>query len=233
MADRDFEKEAVAEDAVRAAYKTWIQTRIETIHRQVTAHDVLRRNGVDLKYGDRHEQISCPFHGVDTKPSARVYPESTRSPSHVWCFVCQEHWDAISLWKKFADHSGSFTGLLRDIEQAYGISVPESPMDHYAEHQEAQADYELEAVLDLIDACNRRLKSVRPAFDMQSFNKLSVALDRVTYQVQERKLALPKAKGVLIKILERTESVLRAAPCSGSDVVDGRCYDARCPQHGV
>lgn len=211
MAERDFKKEAIAEETARAAYKLWIKTRIETIRNQVTAHDVLRRHGIDLKYGGRHEQISCPFHGKDTKPSARVYEETARSPSHVWCFVCQEHWDSISLWRKFNAFEGKFTALLRDIEQAYGILVPESPMEHYAQY-ESEENYELDEVLDLIQICDRRLKKDRVAFDMAGFNKLSVALDRVNYQVQEKKLPLLKAKNVLLSILEKIGAKVRACP---------------------
>jgi len=212
MSDRNFYKEAQAEDAGRAAYRQWIASRIENIHRIVTAHDVLRRNGVDLKYSDRHEQFSCPFHGRDNKPSARVYGETARGPSHVWCFVCQERWDAISLWRKFNNLDGKFTAVLRDIEQVYGIDVPESPLDHYAEYEGVPEDYILSEVRDLLNTCDNRLKNARSAFDFTSFSKLSVALDRVKYQVDEKKLPLDKAKEVLTSILDKVGARVRACP---------------------
>lgn len=203
---RDFQqeafREAVVEDERRQMYKTWIASRIETIHRAVTAHDVLRRNGVKLRYGDRVEQISCPFHGRDNKPSARVYPESSKGPSGVWCFVCQERWDAIGLWRKFGDFTGKFTALLRDIEQAHGIVPPESPREHFAEYEQPE-DYALDEVKHLLSICDRRLTLARKAFDLEGFMRVSVALDRLRHQVDHKTLPLPKANEVLHTILAK------------------------------
>lgn len=208
---RDFAKEVRQEDAAQNAIRQWIGARIAAIHMHVTAHDVLRRNGIDLRYSDKEEQFSCPFHGKDTKPSARVYPETARSHSHVWCFVCQQSWDVLSLWRKFNDFTGKFTALLRDIEQTYGIALPESPFEQLADC-EAPEDYALDEVKDLLSICDRRLKSARKAFDMQAFFKLSIALDRIRYQVEERTLATPKAKDVLGTILTKIGERVRQCP---------------------
>jgi DNA primase len=215
MPERDFTKEAFQEAELESeqqqAYKTWIAGRIEAIHRRVSAHEVLRRNGVGLKYGGRVEQFSCPFHGQDNKPSARVYGETERSPSHVWCFVCQKRWDAIGLWQKFTGFEGRFSSLLRDIEQTYGIEIPESPQQYQSEHK-VQDTTAMDEVLKLLDICDSRMTKSRPAFEMTGYYKLSVALDRVRYQLDERRIKPVEAKAILHTILEKISAKVRACP---------------------
>ncbi len=169
----------------------WMRARIETIHRTVTAHDVLRRNGVILRYTDREEQFSCPFHGRDTKPSARVYADSARGPSHAWCFVCQERWDCIGLWKKFEGFEGPFGRLLRDIERSHGIVPAEGPPP---EEAEAEDDLALAELVKLSGICERRLRGARPLFDMKGYLVLGTVLDRLMTRVEERKTTPEKAK---------------------------------------
>lgn len=209
--NRDFKKEIVAEEASRAAFKLWVATRIENIHARVSARDVLVRFGTQLKYGSKEEQFSCPFHGQDTKPSARVYEETARGPSAVWCFVCQEYWDAIRLWRKFTEFTGGFTALLREIESEYNIPVPESPMQHYADYQGPDT-YALDEVYHLMGICSRRLKSGRKAFDFESFSKVSILLDRLKLQVDEKRLGPAQAKPILEATLDKIGARIRACP---------------------
>ena len=78
------------------AYKAWVMERVEAIKSRVSAHDILRHNGVDLKFGsgDKAESIICPFH-ADNKPSAKVHPTIGNSPSALYCFTCQARWDVF------------------------------------------------------------------------------------------------------------------------------------------
>ncbi|MCW4026127.1 MAG: CHC2 zinc finger domain-containing protein, partial [Candidatus Bathyarchaeota archaeon] len=39
-------------------------------------------------------QISCPFHGPDSAPSARVFPAS----NSMYCWACNKSWDVIDYW---------------------------------------------------------------------------------------------------------------------------------------
>lgn len=48
-------------------------------------------------------QISCPFHGQDTHPSARVYPDT----NSFRCFTCSKSWNAVTFW---AEANDWFTG---------------------------------------------------------------------------------------------------------------------------
>lgn len=210
MTPRNYRQEAEREVRSTDGSKRWVKARIEAIHERVTAHDVLRRHGVPLKYGDDHEeQFSCPFHGTDTKPSARVYPSSLRGPSHAWCFVCQERWDVMALWKKFNGFEGRFTLLLARIEQEYGITPPEAPpTDDY----EDTDDPEVAELISLFEICERRLKLAKPAFEMQGFLTVGSVLDRLYDSVENHGITFTQAKEQLQKVLDKIGEKVRSCP---------------------
>lgn len=206
---RNFLGEAQRESDDKEAAKRWYQVRVEAVLQNVTAHDVLRRNGINLKQSssDREEQFACPFHGRDRKPSARVYPDTVRGPSHVWCFVCQERWDVIKLWKKFGDSEARFTRVLGEIERAFGILPPERPP---AAHEMEEEDPELIEVDTLFHLCECRLLEAREAYEMQGYLTAGSILDKLHYEVEEGITKPSKAKPVLQRLLDRIGIRVRA-----------------------
>lgn len=206
---RDYQGEAFQEHEAREASRRWIQARVEAIRKSVSAHDILRRNGIKLRYNeDREEQFSCPFHGVDTHPSARVYPETVRGPSHVWCFVCHQNWDAIALWKKFGGGESKFTRVLAEIERAFGITPPERPptpaeMADYVDPEVVQTEM-------MFDVCERRLRSAKVSFDMKGHLTVGSILDRVRYQFEHGKVSVEKTKTILQQVLDKIGAKVRA-----------------------
>jgi hypothetical protein len=214
-----------SKDRLSGALKEWYQQRVEAIHLRVSAYDVLRHNGIELKQNadDRAEQISCPFHGKDTDPSCRIYPgDGVENPSHVWCFVCQEpHWDAIGLWRKFngGRDNCSFTQALSGIEQAYGLETPPPPDGKTV--QEVQRKTEEEESLDefkkLYMATERRLISCKDSYrymkDLQGYLAAGSALDKIRYRVVEVK-AWPASKGTktLEQLLEKIREKVGQCP---------------------
>lgn len=203
----NYERQALAEDLQRQRFKEWTKLRINQIHSRVTAHDVLRRNGYTLRSNDGTEQISCPFHGRDNKPSARVFAADANGRTGVWCYVCNEQWDCISLWRKFTDWTGKFSGLLFDIEQAYGLERPENMPEISFEDDH---DYVYDELRHLVNACDRRLVSGKHAFDMEGFLKLSVAIDRIRAQADARKIKPEQGNAILRTILEKIGAKVRA-----------------------
>lgn len=210
------EESAKRQTAAEQARRAWVAQRIENIHQHVTAYDVLARNNVVLRYGDdREEQFSCPFHGRDRRPSARVYPVSARSPSHAWCFVCQERWDAITLWSKFNQFDDKpFTVVLSDIERAFQIPVPEMSADaHLVEDTSGVALEEFDA---LYEVAERRLKNAAPAFkyldDLTGFLKAGSVLDKLRYRVDECVVKPSRGEQVLRQLLERIAAKERQCP---------------------
>lgn len=200
-----FEDEARQEIAKTDAYKQWVRARVAAIHERISAADVLRQNGVRLRYGgNKPEQISCPFHGKDNRPSARFHPGEGRSPSGIWCFVCNKRWDAIGLWREFAGFEGSFGGLLRTIERAYGIDPPDAPA---LQADEPEEDVEL---AQLFEACERRLRNGKRAFTLDSFAVVSSVLERLYFRTEKGTIAAGEAKAILRKTLDRIGEKERA-----------------------
>ena len=203
-----FEDEARKEIEQSDGYTRWMRARVDALHHRVSAGDVLRENGVNLRYGGaRPEQISCPFHGQDVNPSARYHPEEGRSKAGIWCFVCNKRWDAIGLWKQFRGFEGSFGSLLRSMERAYGLEPPEAPPESVAE--EAEDDVEL---AQLFEVCERRLRGAKRAFTMEGYLTLCSILERLYFRVEKGGIKLTAAKAILRKALDKIGAKERECP---------------------
>lgn len=206
-------REALRDAERNDQYREWVRQRTEVLKSSVTAHDLLRHFGVMLRYGgsDNEEQISCPFHGKDTDPSARLYPESARSASGLWCFVCQERWDIFALWKKFNnDPDAKFTQVLFGLEKAFGIITPEGPAADWT-YKKAGPTEEEEDVLALLEVCESRLRQAKPAFDMRGFLLVGKLLDGLHVGVQERTVATEDADKRARLILDKIGEKIRNA----------------------
>jgi hypothetical protein len=212
VTSRPYKHETFQENESRSAIFRWLQARAGTIRDRVSAHDILRRNGVKLRYssGDREESFSCPFHGVDTHPSARVYPSTATGASHVWCFVCQEHWDVIKLWQKFSGAEHKFSRSLYEIERTFGITVSERPPT-----PSEMADYvdpDTEHCQELLDICERRLGSAKNVFDMKSHLLLGSILDRVRYEFERAVKTPPQTLVILQQIQDKITAKEKQCP---------------------
>jgi CHC2 zinc finger len=197
------------------AEKRWFRQRITAIHAEVTAYDVLRRNGVQLQQSgdDREEQFSCPFHGVDKKPSARIYPEKDDSPSHVWCFVCQEpRWDAIGLWQKF--NNLSLGQAVHRLEREFNLETPEAP-DHDELDEAPRVAENKEAFKKAYMVCEARLLACKPAYrmqkDMAGYLTAGSILDRTKARVDTG--VWPPEKGIGVLEALRGRIVEKATKC--------------------
>lgn len=206
-------QQAVQDEQRFQARKEWFQLRVEQIHRNITAYDVLSRHGVSLQ-GRGEEQFSCPFHGRDEKPSARIYPESPRSPSHAWCFVCQERWDAISLWRKFAGDDKPFSRVLTEIERSYGLETPDIPKE--LRGQEGFRNKSLDAFDALLRTCEARLLTAKGAYrhfnDLVGYLSASSILDKVQHRVSEGTLDPDRGIESLKRLLEKIGEKIRSCP---------------------
>lgn len=213
-------KKVASESAVEQARREWVKNRIGQIHRNVSAFDVLSRRGVTLSTtGGREEQFSCPFHGQDKKPSARIYPESARSPSHAWCFVCQERWDAIALWRKFNGDSEEvpFSRTLSEIEQAYGLPKLDMPKELRGIGEDGPADDRLFIAFDnLVDVCENRLRLAKSAYqkldDLVGYLSASSVLDKIRHRVDRYQVDPEKGMTILRQLLTKIGEKVQACP---------------------
>jgi len=206
-------EDSAARDIERdQAFLRWLHARIEAVHRQVTAVDVLARHSISLRYGgNRAEQMFCPFHGNARTPAARYHPNNGSDPDHVWCFVCNERWDCIHLFRKFENlTSDKFSAGLRAMERAYGITPPEKPP---AAAEDEPDDIERRKVEEYFALADFRLKESREAFDMRGYFTVGSVLDRLRWQFENGKLMAPAALAALTKINDKiTEKAKAHAP---------------------
>ena len=203
-----FEDEARKELGQADQHSRWMKARVEALHNKVSAADVLAENGIRLRYGGaRPEQVFCPFHGNTRTMAARYHPEEGTSRAGIWCFGCNKRFDAITLWREFHSFEGSFGSLLRSMERAYGLEVPEAPPEGVIE--EAAEDYEL---AQLFEACEHRLKGSRKAFQMDGFLTVSSLLERLYFRVEKGTIVLSEAKQILRKMLEKIGAKERECP---------------------
>ena len=176
----------------------WMSTRVENIHEHVGAADVLAYHGVGLKRdGEREEQISCPFHGEDKRPSARYFPDDGDSRSHVWCFACHKRWDAIGLWIEF-NGKEKFSKSLFEIEKAFSLTTPNAPRGKKEVEDHFKEPYER-----LLEACENVLRSNQDSFDMQSHLRLGHLVDVVSFAVSSGGLSHEEGVNRLNKLFEK------------------------------
>ena len=205
--NRDFRSEAEQEARQSDAFRQWVSIRVAQIHRQVSCGDVLARNGVHLKYGGhKPEQFSCPFHGKDNKPSTRFYPSNGDKPEGVWCFVCQERWDCITLFKRFEQFEGPFTRLLTSMERAFGLTAPEMPREAMR-FDEGSVNTE---VLHLLQMCERRLIGSRRNFTCAGYLKVGSILDRLLYRLEQGSITTAEARSIVQQVLDKIGEKERA-----------------------
>jgi hypothetical protein len=111
----------------------------DRIREVVPILDVLLTYGyaVHPEGGDREQQFSCDLHGdgLDTKPSARVYPDS----ASFHCFACGRSRDAITLIQE--KEGVSFWKAVKILEGQYDLPpIPWSPEDAEQSTAAAVAD---------------------------------------------------------------------------------------------
>jgi hypothetical protein len=203
---RNYLQDAFAENERNLAIQQWMKDRVENIHQLVSVVDVLAYHGVHLqKGGHQEEQLSCPFHGDDRKPSARFYPNNKHGRTGIWCFVCREQWDVISLWKKFNGES-KFSELLFNIEKAFGITPPES---NISKSLEDESDPLQEEINNLFDTCDNRLREERDQFDMATHLKLGSIVDQLRYALDNKVLPPNTIKTHLEQVLNKIGEKVR------------------------
>lgn len=195
-----------------ASVLQWMKQRSATLKESITAHDVVRYHGVQLKSAlDSEEQLSCPFHGKDNKPSARIYPASGRSDSHLWCFTCQKSWDIFGLWREFMGHGPEvkFPTILFELEKTFGIIRPEGP-DAQAPEDKGPSELDLE-VDQLFDVCEKRIKEARYKYEPTKLFRTGQVLDQLHHRWDERAIKAVDVRALLRQVLDRIGEHIRAA----------------------
>lgn len=97
-----------------------LQSVKEAILNTVRLEDILVSMG-RISGGMAEEQLSCPFHGVDRKKSARYYAETDTA----YCWVCTEKWDLFSFVAK--KEGMSFAEAIAYLVKTYRVRTEHLP----------------------------------------------------------------------------------------------------------
>lgn len=130
----------------------------------------------DLLIADEHiigleseEQMSCPFHGVDVKKSARYYPSS----DSFYCWVCRKSWDLFSYLMD--RHGLGFNETVKHILLEYRLDISSVPdaievlhENNFNEQKKAQICGRSKYVIQL----RSTLLRLRPTLDPMKYGAL-------------------------------------------------------------
>ncbi|MBQ73358.1 MAG: hypothetical protein CMJ67_10685 [Planctomycetaceae bacterium] len=194
----------------------------DRIRAEVPIVDVLYEYGyhVHPEGDDREQQFSCDLHGdgADTKPSARVYPES----ASFHCFACGRSRDAITLVRE--KEGIDFWPAVKALEARYGLDPlpwegPEEPRNDKAVHKINEAlehttetpEQLLNRISRIIDSCcrERSIPAERCAAFWEAHDKVDMAW---------RENAVPEAtvKAAASKVLRTVREYLGVASAQTS-----------------
>ena len=97
-----------------------IEALKKTILSNIRLGNILQSRKI-IHNSDHDEQLSCPFHGVDRKKSARYY----YSTDTAYCWVCKEKWDLFSFIAKMEDVT--FSQAINILVNRYNINISKVP----------------------------------------------------------------------------------------------------------
>ena len=159
---------------------------------------------VDVLYGygyrvhpdgdDREQQFACDLHGdgSDSKPSARVYPES----ASFHCFACGRSRDAITLVRE--KEGVEFWQAVKMLETKYGLPpLPWSgPKKDPGKETEDRIRKVLSRIDRLVDSCCRE-RSITPDQCAAWWE----ARDKIFFLREKGQIDEHKAKAAALRIL--------------------------------
>ncbi len=194
----------------------------DRIRAEVPIVDVLYEYGYHVHPDgeDREQQFSCDLHGdgADTKPSARVYPDS----ASFHCFACGRSRDAITLVRE--KEGIDFWPAVKALEARYGLDPlpwegPEEPRKDKAvhkinealEHSAETTEQVLNRVSRIIDSCCRE-RSIPP----EKCAAFWEAHDKVGLVHRDGKAPEASTKAAAAKVLRTVREYLGVVPSQAS-----------------
>jgi len=131
---------------------------IERINEEVSLYDLFDIADPPVRYKTDKKpcQISCPFHGQDTHPSARVYPDT----NSFRCFYCSKSWSPTTFWAEANnwwrdDDKLDIGRAINDLCDRYNISDQtfdwQRKFYHLKKESEEEPEVELGERLSLAD----------------------------------------------------------------------------------
>lgn len=148
------------------------------------------RNKKLISYGMEEEQFSCPFHGVDRKPSARYY----KLTDSAHCFTCHESWDIFSYTMK--DEVMSFREAVNSLIKRYHVDLSKLP-------DIAESSQTRKFGRDRVKVDNRKLhtekiqqaiQALRDELDFEKYRKMVFAFMLLKHTIPDEKFEVSAVK---------------------------------------
>jgi len=198
---------------ISPALQEWMQRRVAAIEKVYGAYDVLTEHGVEIPERGTNQQVACPFHGADRRPSARYY--GTTGKEHFHCFTCKVHESAVGLYAKFKNIK--FNEALTQLERRFHIKTPRMPEDAIREPVEKSSHYESEAWKDVsrvLELLEKKLMRLRDKVALIDFIRFCRVLDTVKWDFDHNgHISTPPMIDVLIKLRNMMDNPITDVIC--------------------
>ena len=181
----------------------------DRIREEVRILDVLVAYGyaVHPSGGDREQQFSCDLHGDgnDTKPSARVYPDS----ASFYCFACGRTRDAITLVRE--KEGLDFWPAVRALEQRYGLKPLKWVQEKKTTQEEVGAALQVKVpVSTVFQRTERFLLSMcrEKSAERWQLAALWEAHDQIATAHYREGVGDAEAKALSLRVLDKAKTIL-------------------------
>jgi len=195
------------------------QRRKERVKQDIPIAQLLADLGYAVRADadDREEQFSCDLHGDgrDSKPSARVYPDS----NSWYCFGCALARDTIDTVR--AKQDLGFMPAIAWLEKRYGFDpLPFEPEGPQEESRDERAQKALRAALDTSRTFEDDAYHFRTILDaltrdrdlpMKATLKFWETFDKLSYWVETEMMSPQKGSQALARLTERLMEAAKKA----------------------
>ena len=172
------------------------------IQESVRLLDMLVDDGHTTLNHEVEQQISCPFHGSDSKPSARFYPES----NSMYCFTCKKSWDVVSYVME--EKASSFRSALDLLVSRFNLPIdhlPDANQGYKSESNRYKRERDTNSKVDrkklLMLKIEDRILKLREYSDPDTFGKVLFVMSHM--RKTEDHESFTKMAGKVIETIKR------------------------------
>lgn len=150
-----------------------MKNRVKNIKNHVHMTDVLSLLNLLPSSADGDFQMRCPFHGQDSKPSARIYRNELFK-----CFACGVAYDIIGFYSEYK--KVNFRDSCYLLEKQFGVKwdgVEDSPVSRESRPQQTPSIRDL-SLADLLRITEKQLIEKKKDLGLEKYAKSFYVLDK-------------------------------------------------------
>lgn len=188
------------------AKKIHIEKRVREVCKQLHAFHILMEHGIEISDQYTDEQIRCPWHGVDNKPSARYYSDNG---GRFYCHRCKEGHNTVSLFAKFKGYM--FMEALSKLEKRLGIIIEKFNTEFIEEYERSKGWEDVKRCVNLVESKIKRIRNKCPFYDYVKFcsivDDVLWEFEKGTTDLNKTIVPLVKVSGLIDEIYELPEEI--------------------------